>query len=199
MAIETTKTSEDRRTEILVDNLREALRLGERYLFVSLATSAVAVAALDSKPRAIHLFIVDVDVQATYVSLAALATSWCAAWLSWTHVRHAATLAGVIGSPNVKSAYDAAVAALTYPSLFTVGGSWLRWLIILMMGLLIFSAIAPGFLPQPSWWKWLGLAFLEAPYLMLLVSSGVKVKIASASSIGKQTSAPQPHDQLGQK
>jgi hypothetical protein len=101
------KSNAETRDEILVINLKEALRVGERYLFIALAMSAVAVASLDGEPKTFNLSIVTLPVQGNYVWLASFAISWCAAWLSWSHIRHAAALAGMqgVGRPHLSVIY----------------------------------------------------------------------------------------------
>lgn len=166
------------RSEILVESFRSALRIGERYLFIALATSAAAFAVQSSSSKTIDLFNFHLEVPTNQVTLASFAVSWCTAWLSWVYVGHAARIIGMNTGRQNRLEYETALAALTHPSLFTIRRGWLRWLIILVTGCLILSAYWQVYsLTFPiTWFQWLLIAVLELPYVLLLFTSGVKFR-----------------------
>jgi hypothetical protein len=178
-----------KRADILVDNFKTALRIGERYLFISLATAALAVAGklATSKDQNIDFSFVlaHMEIRAPIVTLVAVAISWFAAWLCWNYVRHAARLAGVIHDPAAKLDYDTAIIALTYPSLFTMKGAWFRWLIVVAMGGLLYGSIVQTF-GSPVGLEvvlWPIVAVVELPFLLLLFFSGIKFRSTERNAI----------------
>ncbi|UPJ41962.1 hypothetical protein IVB40_32585 [Bradyrhizobium sp. 40] len=166
------------RSDILVESFRAALRIAERYLFIALATAAVAFAIQSSSSKTIDLFNVHLEVPTNQVTLASFAVSWCTAWLSWVYVRHAARIVGISAGHINRLEYETALAVLTHPSLFTLRSGWMRWLIIFVTGCLILSAYGEVYITSfpPSWLQSASIVFLELPYVLMLFSAGVKFR-----------------------
>lgn len=187
-----------KKAEILIENFRTALRVGERYLFISLATAAVAVVGKEGVSKTVDLFIIHLDIQTTLVTVAALAVSWCTAWLCWIYVRHAVRLAQMVAAIDVEVHYDTALAALTYPSLFTVRGALLRWLIIIAMGSLIFGSVMDIlFRPNLFWIFMPFFLILELPFVILLFSSCVQFRETKQNALLAFLPSLRPNQQSG--
>jgi hypothetical protein len=55
-------------------------------------------------------------------------------------------------------------------------GGWLRWLIIIVMGLLIFSSVFLTLFNLDWYYSWPMVAVLEMPFVLLLFLSNVKFR-----------------------
>jgi hypothetical protein len=159
--------SKTKRADLLVSNLYEALRQGERNLILCLLSATTSVAVANGADPTLTFPYINLKVTTSAVWAVSVFVSWCIAWFTFSTNRHARELTKALQLEEP----DIASVALTFPSLFTIGASWLRRLIVVACALLAIMSMWLTFLQTVSYWWIVGFCLLLLPYLVLLIGS----------------------------
>jgi hypothetical protein len=171
-------------TGITLEIFREGLRVAERYFVLALIMSAISVAALQAGIVSITLQNTDIKVSGNLVSIAAVAISWCSAWLCISNVRNVRKFVANNGGNAVHLPPKAAQLAVSAPSIVTTSPGLIRIMIAVVMGILVLFPTASNYFELPASTRqyfsssrllWLLLFILELPYILLIFYSRVYV------------------------
>jgi hypothetical protein len=162
---------------ILVENLRESLRLSHRYLVTGLVTSmlalSIAIGETQAKDQAVQISGVTVTVPSLFVVSFCLAMTASMGFFTLFTIARAYDTVYLLRGTKVASPYenkDLADLALTYPSVFTFDFSAPRRIFIVLPGVisviaahLYFSKLTNGFTIS------ILIGVTTSPYLGMLI------------------------------